>query len=104
MSPRRADRCGERKVEARDDVCREFAADRRLDRTRVEPPRPRMAGVTDDCGVHGVEEQRPGTDAALRSRQRKAIVDVDQRDMTAREAVGAEAAQYADRPAAEVDR
>src|SRR5580765_6586452 len=102
VSPRRADGRGEAREEAGDGVSRQLRAERRLDLGSLVRPRPCFSGVGEDRGVHGVQEQRPRPMAALRTRNRPAILEVAERDMAARERIRGEAAQKRERGGVEI--
>src|SRR5258705_10396809 len=102
-SPRGAGADRKARKVASKNVGGDFGAGRRLDRVGAERARPGLTGIGEDRRVNGVQEDRPGADAALRPRQRPAVLSVQERDVTAGERVLAEAAQEAERAGAEVD-
>src|SRR6185503_11331479 len=101
MSPRRADRERERRDIAGHYIRRKLPADRGLDCRGAERPGPRVPGVGEQRAVQRVQEDRPRADAALRPRDRPAILGVGDRHARPREAVAPEAPQQAERLAVE---
>src|SRR5439155_23989565 len=102
VSPRGADRGGERRVVAGDDAGGELAAGGRFQRCGVERGRPRVAGIRDDRALNRVQEHGPGAGAPLRPGDGEAVLGVDERRVTSGEGVRRKAAKQAYRAAAKI--
>ena len=100
-APRGADRRRERKRVARSELERELGAHRRLKIAEIERSVPCVTGVHEGGRVHRVEKERPGPQAALRSRDRPPVIGVEQRDVTPGERVGRKATKQRHGPAIE---
>src|SRR5712692_1911507 len=102
VSPRDADRRGEGQRVRGDDIERQLGAGGRLDVSRVERARPRVARVGEDRGVQRLQKERPRADAALWTSDRPTIVGVDERDTSAGKRIRGKSAQQADRLTSEI--
>src|SRR5262245_29327768 len=85
MAPAGAERGGQRKPIARDDVGGQFRADARLQMARNEGARPDLPGIGKEGRVDRMDQDRPRANAALWNRYRPAIVHVEEGHMRASE-------------------